>query len=271
MAFVALHAFGSTANAADRAEIMLMPTRVALAQNERSATVQLKNTGTATGAFSVKLVDMTMNEDGTVTPVKDGEVEPFSAIPYLHVSPKSVTVKPGEVQAIRLLQKRNVSLEPGEYRAHLRVKMENDNVEGTRVSTSDQTENTTISIKANLVLIIPVIFRVGETDYKVSIEEPRLVRTSAGQTKLDLTLVREGNRSSMGDFSVSYKKPGEELKLLTFYPGIPVYRPTPSRHVSIPLDIPEGVSLSEGTLEITYTAQEQEGGDILAQTSLPLN
>jgi len=257
--------------AADKAEIMLMPTRVVMAANEKAATVQLKNTGNATGQFSVSLVDMEMKEDGNVVILDPDVAAPFSATPYLHLSPKSITVKPQQSQTIRILQKRNArKAEPGEYRSHLRVKMENDNVEGTEAAANNPLADTVISVKANLVLIIPVIFRVGETSYSMNIEEPILQYDANGQPAVNMYLAREGNRSAMGDFSISYKPSKGKEKLLTFFPGVPVYRPTLRRFISVPLDVPEGLFLKNGSLEISYSSQEQEGGTILAHTSLIL-
>lgn len=258
--------------AGDKAEIMLLPTRVVMEKDAKSAIVQLKNTGGATGQFSVSLVDMEMKEDGSVVTLDESAPGPYSAIPYLHISPKSITIRPGESQTVRILQKRNVTLEPGEYRSHLRVKMENDNVEGTEAAAKDQSKTeAVIAVKANLVLIIPVIFRVGETDYSVTLESPVLKRDASGHPSVDMYIAREGNRSVMGDFSIKYKPAGGgEEKLLTFFPGVPVYRPTARRFISVPLDVPAGLSLNSGSLEISYAAQETEGGKVLAQKSLPL-
>src|SRR3954464_6792233 len=85
---------------ANRAEVLLLPTRVIMENGDRYTTVVVKNTGNATGNFSVSLIDMEMKEDGLVSPFPDGKSDPLSAIPYLRIAPKSITLKPGETQNV---------------------------------------------------------------------------------------------------------------------------------------------------------------------------
>jgi hypothetical protein len=77
-------------------------------------------------------------------------------------------------------------------------------------------------------------------------------------------LSREGNRSSMGDITVSCGS-----QVIKFFQGISVYRPTTRRFVSVPLDeTPKGVDPSSCNLGISYAAQQKEGGGKLAETQL---
>jgi hypothetical protein len=251
-----------------RAEVMLLPTRVVMENKDRYATVVIKNVGNATGNFSVELMNMEMQESGMVTPAPEGAAIPYSAIPYVRVAPRSMTLKAGETQNVRLMLRLPEDLENGEYRAHLRVRIDNDNVDaaGEPVKNKD----IAIAVKANLVLIIPVIFRHGETNYTMKIDSPKISHDANGKPLLEMYLVREGNRSSMGDVSIDYVAPEGKSQLITFFPGVPVYRPTPRRFISIPLDVPKGLSLSNGSLHITYAAQEKEGGKMLAEKTVAL-
>lgn len=253
---------------AAKAKLMLMPTRVVMDDGQKAARVELKNAGDATGQYSISMIDMTMLETGAIVDVPNGKRELYSAIPFLHTSPKSVTIAPGESQTIRIMQKRGAQLEAGEYRSHLRVRLENENVDGQ--SDSTPANQSAISVKAHLAIVIPVILRVGDTTYSVSIDGPKLAYDELGKPKLEMYLNRDGNRSALGDFSITYKPPTGTERLITFYPGIAVYRPTARRFVSIPLDVPSGVNLKSGNLDITYSAQEKDGGKPLAQTSLKL-
>jgi hypothetical protein len=254
--------------AANQAEVMMLPTRVVMENKDRTATVVIKNVGQATGNFSVTLIDMKMEESGMVVPVEGEKSAEYSAIPYIRIAPRSMTLKPNESQNVRLMLRIPEGLENGEYRAHLRVKIENDNVDdsGQPINTKD----VAIAVKANLVLIIPVIIRHGETSLVMQIDSPKITHDSSGAPQLDMYLKREGNRSSMGDVSVNYSAASGKPQLLKFFPGVPVYRPTPRRFISIPLDVPKGVTLSSGSLHITYDAQEKEGGQTLAETTMPL-
>ena len=256
--------------AAGNAEVTMLPTRVIMDNADRFATVTVKNTGEATGNFTTELADMQMKEDGMVVPLDEGKTDPYSALPYVHLAPRSFTLKPGESQNVRLLLRKPEGLAPGEYRSHLKVRLADDNVENTQAPPAGK-KVTGIAVKTNLVLVIPVIFRHGDTTLSMKIAEPKLTHDTQGKPELDLYLAREGNRSSMGDITVNYVPAGGGKPVLVkSFPGVPVYRPTARRFVAVPLDVPAGVSLSSGSLDIIYAAQEKEGGKQLAETALPL-
>jgi hypothetical protein len=250
---------------AKNAEIMMLPTRIVMEKADRNSTVVIKNVGDATGNFTAELVDMKMLESGMVVPYEEGETPAYSAIPYVHISPKSMTLKPGESQNVRLLLRRPENMEPGEYRSHLKVRLVDDTDEASNTAGKDAV----ISIKTNLVIVIPIIVRNGETNMTLGIEEPKLARDAGGNQTLDMYLTRVGNRSSMGDISVTCVPPGGAPQVVKFFPGVSVYRPTARRFISVPLDeTPKGVNLSQCKLGITYSAQQKEGGKMLAETQL---
>jgi hypothetical protein len=255
----------------EHAEVMMLPTRVVMESNDRYSTVVIKNVGNATGNFSVDLIDMDMQESGMVVPVEDGKTEPYSAIPYVRIAPRSMTLKAGEAQNVRLMLQKPEALEPGEYRAHLRVKIDNDNVSDNGQPVADTSKEVNIAVKTKLVLIIPVIFRHGETSYTIQIDAPKLGRDANGASTLGMYLLREGNRSSMGDISITYVSPDGKSQLMKFFAGVPVYRPTTKRFITVPLDVPKDINLSAGSLKITYATQEKEGSKVLAEktTTLP--
>ncbi|HTK85045.1 MAG TPA: hypothetical protein VL625_08165 [Patescibacteria group bacterium] len=265
VALVAL--WPATSRAAGSAEITLIPTRIVMEPTDRYGTVEVKNTGQATGNFTTDLVDMKMTDKGLVVPLDAGEKDEFSAQAYLHMAPRSFSLKPGETQAVRLLLRKPEGMAAGEYRTHLQVRLANDNVDAAP-PTKEHAAG--IAVKTNIVLVIPVIVRHGETHYTMKIEDAKLTHDAQGKPVLDLNLSREGNRSSMGDITVTYTGPGGTATVLKKYPGVPVYRPTPKRFVEVPLDVPAGVSLNGGVLDITYNAQEKEGGKLLAEAKLPL-
>lgn len=261
---------------ADRAELMMIPTRVVMEDSDRYTTVIVKNIGNATGNFSADIIDMKMGGDGRVVPLEEGEKGEYSAKSYLRLAPRSFTLKPGTSQNIRIMLRKPEGLEAGEYRSHMRVKVEDDNVEATqeeaaRIVDPAAKKETQVSVRAHLVLIIPVIFRTGESTLSMSIEGPKISNDSAGKPVLELDLLREGSRSSMGDFTVIHQPSGGSPQIIKTFPGIPVYRPLDRRHVKIPLDdMPADVNLSSGSLNIIYTAQEKDGGTKLTETTVSL-
>jgi fimbrial chaperone protein len=245
---------------AKNAEIMLLPTRVVMEKADRQGTIVIKNTGDATGNFTIELVDMKMLETGIVVPYDTGEEAQFSATKLIHIAPKSMTLKAGETQNVRLLLRKPETLEPGEYRTHLRVRLVDENADQKQ----DPSQQANIQVKANLVIVIPIIVRHGATSLAMNIDSPRIARDTKGNPSLEMYLAREGNRSSMGDITVSC---GQQV--IKVFQGVAVYRPTTRRFVSVPLDeTPKGVDPSSCPLGISYVAQQKEGGGKLAETQL---
>lgn len=246
---------------ANRAETMLIPTRIVIDKGDRYATLVLKNTGNATGQYEITTVDMRMNEDGSIVEIPEGETPDFPATPLVHVAPRSVTVASGASQTIRILVRQPEGIEAGEYRSHIKVRVVNDNVEAGGAAKPEQGS---IEVRANLVLVIPLILRVGETSFKASLSDPQLRTAPEGGSRfIEVYLNREGNRSSMGDFKVLQNRNGALVEVASL-DGVPVYRPTARRVVNIPLTGPLGT----GPLTIRYQQQESEGSAVLAETTL---
>ena len=249
---------------AQTANIMMLPTRIYLENNKRSETIILKNVGDAPGDYTVDLVDMKMTEDGAVVDYDHGEHPQYSAIPYLRIAPKSMTLKPGESQTVRIIVRKPEDLEDGEYRAHVRVFRAHQNTTAPNVLAKEPQ----ITVRTNLAVTVPVIMRTGKTSLTMTIDAPKLsYDDKIGPPNLDIDLTREGNRSSMGDFTVTCSQNGGAPRKIKFFPGVAVYRPLNRRHVSIPLDeTPKDVNLAQCKLGIIYTAQQHDGGQKLAET-----
>lgn len=251
---------------AETAEVMLFPTRVVLDDAKRWATVIVKNAGDATGDYRVDLADRKMRDDGAVVNYEPGETPQYSALPMVHAAPASMTLKPGQTQEIHIIMHTPAKpLEPGEYRAHLQVHLTHPNAGQPAPG-----PHAGIVVHAEVVMSIPILVRVGPPSLSLSIEQPRLTHNAKGTPLVEFALVRNGNISSMGDFSVtcvSGRSPPQVIKTL---PGQAVYRPLARRLVSLPLDeTPPDIALAACKLSVLYTAQKDAGGKILAQ--VPIN
>lgn len=259
----------SQAKAAD-AQLLMLPTRIELEGNQRYASITVKNSGDAPGRYRVTLVDTIMQENGAVTILPEEETAPYSAREMIRISPRSLLLEPGEHQNVRMLVKRSKDLEPGEYRTHLSVKLTDSNVGGEEVK--PQPSQTAVSMKPKLVMVIPIIVRHGDNlTYRVSIAEAKLKAPNEKQKHpvLDLALAWEGNRSIIGDFEVTHVTSGGKKEVIKQYPGVAVYRNTPLRWISVPLDESSWSDLQSGTLSITYNTQGKDS-EVIAQTELPL-
>lgn len=260
---------------AKQAQALLYPTRLILEHGERTATFGIKNTGNATGGYRVELVDMHMGEEGNVEQLERDQKEPFSAKDFIRISPRSITLAPGQDQNIRIMSRAPKNIEAGEYRTHIKVTLVENNLDDSGDATpKSASKDVSITIKPRLSLIVPLIIRYGETHYTATIESAfiRYAKNEKGKTfpYADIVLTRQGNRSSMGDIDVEYIDEHGKKYMLKHLTGLPVYRPTERRKISLPLDIPPEVVMSKGTLHITYRAQAAEGSVILAEGTFTL-
>ncbi len=246
------------------ADLLLTPTRVVLSAKDRFATINVKNSGGATGQYTLELQDMAMDEQGVIRPLAAGETQEGSAKDLLRISPRSMTLKPGQIQNVRILIRNANALKEGEYRSHLKVRIANDNVD--KALKAEEAPEGGIAVRENLALVIPVIVRQGKLEFASEIQNPSLVGAGK-QQQVAFTLTRSGNRSSMGDVSITYTPASGKSLLVGTHPGIPVYFPNSKRQLTLPLNVPKGVALKGGKIDITYTAQKDEGGKELARAS----
>ena len=77
---------------ARKAETMIVPTRIVIENGQKFFSMIIKNNGDATGQYTIDTIDMEMKEDGSIVEVPAGTPAPYSAAPFVHMSPRSVTL-----------------------------------------------------------------------------------------------------------------------------------------------------------------------------------
>ncbi len=263
---------GAPSAQAGKAELMLSPTRFVLDGTQRTLAVDVINKGDATGSYRIEIIDMIMPEKGAIRQYPNGQSDPYSLKAFARIAPRKVILKPGEDQKVRILLRKPRNLPDGEYRSHLKVTMTEDNLD--EVKTEKPTKNLSIVIKPRLAFTIPIILRQGTTHYKVGIEHARVYYSEQDVKKtspmLEIDFTHQGNRSCMGDIKVTHTSPTGKVTVLTYYPGIAIYRNTDRRDISVPLTVPDGVDLTTGRLKISYMEQQREGSGLITSTTLQL-
>lgn len=267
LTFMAVLFVAATPAQARNAELLLSPTRVVLEGGKRYVTVIVRNNGDGVGRYKIDLVDTIMHENGGISMREDGSKDEFSAIDLLSISPRSMTLKPDESQNVRILVKMKDDLPDGEYRSHLRVKMTENDLDLATGKPAAQ-EGASVVLKPLMTTVIPVIIRKGKTDFKVSIDDAKLVM-GGGEGK-EIPEVKtvfgfSGNRSVIGDIKVTQVLPDGKDTELAFFRGIAIYRGVARREQAVALKIPEGVDLRKGELRINFLSQEKEGSQVLAE------
>lgn len=261
---------------ADKAGLMLFPTRFILSETERTVSIDIINKGNARGSYRIELIDMKMPETGAIRELKEGETDPYSIKGFARISPRRAVLRPDTSQKIRILLRRPKDLADGEYRSHLKVLLTEDNLDEVE-NTNPTNNNISIKIKPRLAFTVPIIVRQGDTHYAITIDDANVHYADRDTDRknpiLKIHFSLEGNQSSMGDIKVSHIGKNGKSTIVNFQPGIAIYRNTNKRSIDFPLSVPEGVILDGGELHIVYLEKMHEtdgGGKIIAEKKLKL-
>ena len=253
-----------------RAELMLHPTRIVFEQNQRAAQIELINNGTRPASYRIALVNRRMTDAGQFEPADSpGPGERF-ADSMLRYSPRQITLQPGSAQTVRVMLRKPAELAEGEYRSHLLFDKLPD-AEGEN-SIEQRGQNSGIGVVVNALVgaSVPVIVRHGKVDASVKLSGLAVQYDATRRPLLAMRFEREGGSSVYGDVSVSFTPRGGKTHTVGQVGGIAVYTPNRVRQAALPLQLPAGVSLAAGSLEVVFRERPEAGGRQLAQASLAL-
>ena len=253
-----------------RAELMLHPTRIVFEQNQRAAQIELINNGTRPASYRIALVNRRMTDAGQFEPADSpGPGERF-ADSMLRYSPRQITLQPGTAQTVRVMLRKPAELAEGEYRSHLLFDKLPD-AEGEN-SIEQRGQNSGIGVVMNALVgaSVPVIVRHGKVDASVKLAGLAVQYDATRRPLLAMRFEREGGSSVYGDVSVSFTPRGGKTHTVGQVGGIAVYTPNRVRQAALPLQLPAGVSLAAGSLEVVFRERPEAGGRQLAQASLAL-
>lgn len=254
-----------------RAELMLHPTRIVFDKNTRAAQIELINNGSKPASYRISLVNRRMTRAGGFEPADTAQEGERFADAMLRYSPRQITLQPGTAQTVRVMLRKPAELAEGEYRSHLQFDKLPD-AEGKASIEAQGTGGTGIGVVMNALVgaSVPIIVRHGTVDASVKLAGLSLGRDEAQRAQLALQFEREGNSSVYGDVSVSFTPRNGKPHSLARIGGIAVYAPNRVRQATLPLQVPAGVALAGGTLEVSYRDRPEAGGKLLAQASLDL-
>ena len=260
------------------AQLLVAPTRVVFEGNERSAAVNLVNTGNEAASYRIRFERKRMLSGGGMEAVEkpvDGEL--FSDN-FVRFAPRQVTLQPGQSQTVRLMLRRRPNMEDGEYRSHLLFQTipNKDVAGGIEAFKRDSGNELSISLTPVFGVSIPVIVRQGRTSAEVGLTELKVLTPDDKQQPptLSMRMERKGNASAFGDIAVYYRKPGAKEKDKGIVVGrvnnVAVYTPNAFRSVEFPLNQAPDVKLKKGELHAVFREKEDQGGKVLAEARLGL-
>jgi P pilus assembly chaperone PapD len=255
------------------AGLMLHPTRIVFEKNQRAAQIELINDGDKPATYRISLVNRRMTEDGRFEAANSAGPGEHFADDMLRFSPRQVTLEPGTTQTVRVMLRKPAELLEGEYRSHLQFEKLPD-VEGS-ASIENQGQGADgkgIGVVLNILVgaSVPVIVRHGTVSANVSLTHLALKKGEAQHPLLALQFEREGSSSVYGDLSVTFTPRGGKPQALARADGIAVYTPNRVRQAELPLEVPKGMELAHGMLEVSYRDRPEAGGKLRAQANLEL-
>lgn len=236
------------------ADLMVYPTRVLMTDKQRTAQVDIINTGQTQATYKITMVRKRMTETGEFQDVAAPEQGERFADEVVRYSPRQVTLLPGGGQTIRIMFKLPPDLEAGEYRSHLLFTKSPPAI--TRLPEKEEREPNviTMNIVANIGISIPVIARHGELEARAAIDPGSVAVKQVGdkQQVLSFTMTRSGSRSVYGDV-VAYR--GKEK--VAEGNGFAIYTPNAVRTVAVP--VPENSRLRSGdTVRLVFTERNEK-------------
>ena len=251
------------------ASLLITPSRVAFAPNERSKEVILLNTSAEPKSYMVEWVNQAQNKDGAYRPLTAQEEDTFpKAEEYLRISPRRVTLQPGENQKVKLILRRKTDMEALEYRSHLKfTALPNE------ISNPEETEETTegISIKLNLLLsyTIPVIVRTDEPNDNVKIVNVKLEQGQNSKGLVNFALRKNHASSIFGNFTVYHQDAMGKVSEVGYLNGVNMFSEVNEMYTSINLLKP--YSELAGKLQIRFNGKSEFTDTILDQVTYEVN
>jgi len=248
-----------------RADILISPIRVHLDDDNKTASVILRNPSKGPRTYRLEWIEQRMSEDGIYKQYKEGEVVQHSvASPYLRLSPRQVTVPANGNQSVRIQYRPSADMKPGEYRSHLFFRVMPELSEPFSVTEMSGGEGITLKLNMQLSMSIPVVVKhqVSELpEVKIIAVDP-VPATAPGQSaQLAVTLQRSGMAGSFGKVVVEMQAgPDAPVELIGMAGNVSVYADAAQRRLVLNLrdqQIPVGA-----WLRVAYEGMEEYKGHI---------
>jgi hypothetical protein len=252
-------------------DLLITPRRVVFEGSKRSFDLNLANIGKDTASYSVSIIQIRMTEEGGFQQITEPDPGQQFAERFIRFFPRSVTLGPGESQAVKVQVIRSNELKPGEYRSHFYFRAEK------KATPLGETENalqdtTALSIQLTPVfgIIIPVIIQNGVSDMKVSLSDLGFSFANDTIPQLKFVFKRSGNMSVYGNITIDHVSTQGKVTRVGLANGVAVYTPNNVRKFAINLNVPSGTDLKSGKLRVTFSAPSDLKAEKYAEAELVL-
>lgn len=220
------------------------------------ASLQMSNPTKETRSYNLSFINKRVDENGVITDIPDSVDSPYSLKKYLRVFPRTVKLAPGESQEIQIQLKAPSSIANGEYRSYLHFLPLDNNGSPGEIKSNGGVQ---FAIQFRIGAAIPIFYRKNTNLDNVVIDNVKLAKDKKNDTVLNLTINRNGTRSTYGTITVEGYSKGTPIKLSELT-GTAVYADIKKKHVSLPIAVSKLDRDASGktNLIITYTDDEDK-------------
>jgi hypothetical protein len=249
--------------------LLITPRRVVFEGSKRSFDLNLANSGKDTATYAVSLIQIRMTEDGAFQQITEPDQGQQFADRFIRYFPRTVTLGPGESQAVKIQLIRSNELKPGEYRSHFYFRSEK---KATPLGEAGNAERDTSSFSVRITPIfgitIPVIIQNGLSDMKVNLSDLGFSFVNDTLPQLKFVFRRSGNMSVYGNITVDHISSLGKVIRVGIANGVAVYTPNTIRRFALNLIVPAGTDLKSGKLRVTYSAPSDLKAEKYAEADL---
>lgn len=243
-----------------QAELLLHPTRIVFDERNKTAQIDIANTGSETEVYRIRWVNLRMTEAGELVNVDNAGPHDQFADNLVSFSPRLITLVPRSAEVVRLLAHKPSDTSDGEYRSHLlfeRVANEAKNSHIAALTANLPTaESVHIQVAALMSVTMPVIVRVGTAQVDVGIDDLIFHPAANDQpAAVSFTLTRRGPYSRYGNIAVVFVSPNGTTQPLAQVDGIALYTPNTQRLMRLAL---APLPTDKGHLRVTYTLDPKD-------------
>lgn len=244
------------------ADLMISPTRVLLDERNRTVEINLINAGKQVRSYRVEWKQMTALSQGGYRELTEDEKSRYSGLERIvRISPKQVTLGPGERQTVKLFVRNAGNLQQGEYRSHLAFV-----ALPAQDSKPQKSQGSSIELNVLMSYTMPVVYRVGQITIRPQITDISLVYTKKNDTThIKVDLFHKDIFSSHGRLVAFWTPQNGQTRQVSLLNGYNFYPEIQTATVQLPW---KDFKLASGKLEIRYEGQGEFSGLLLAQKTL---
>ena len=179
------------------ANLLVTPTRAELDNaSHRSSVFSLVNKGSSTARYNIYFEDKVQLTEGGYRTVEDSKAVLSQFVRY---SPRRVTLEPEQGTRVRMAVRLPKNTPVAEYRSYIVFHQIPLTPIILSKASDDNADTFSLSVTAYMRISIPVILRVGDLNGEVTIDT---VTDEKAQASLNVTLTRQGQRSTYGDIEL---------------------------------------------------------------------